>query len=140
MSLTFNEKLQTYNRKEFKKVGNWKKIRALVNYSKAISNVDIWEELEFAIRSFLKGFLWESQEMLLDEILAHYRIDYTQWWEEGAWKRMQLKNGVKRGIRGNQYEIWFEELEQKRIQDRSKRPLYSKLDAYKTLYQEKSAC
>lgn len=61
MSETFEDKIKVYKEKSPNHLQNWKKIKALENFSKAQEDVKIWEELEFLVRVYNKGFLWPSQ-------------------------------------------------------------------------------
>ena len=131
MSDSFEDKIKTYKEKSPKHLQNWKKIKALENFAKAQDDVDIWEELEFLVRMYLKGWLWPSQEQLLDDMLAHYKIDYTKWAVKDAWVKMHHINGVKQKNGSQQLEIWMDSIERDLVAYRSKLPIYSKLERHK---------
>lgn len=134
MPETFEDKIKTYNENSPNHLQNWKKIRALVNFSKTVESFPEWEALEFIIRYFFKGFLWLSQEMLLNDILNHYKIDYTQWAVKNAWVKMQMINGFKCKRNSKQLEFPFLDLDKKIIEGREKLALYSKLERHKLLH------
>ena len=133
MSESFECKIKTYKEKSPKHLQNWKKIKAIENFSKAHEDVKVWEELELLVRFYLKGYLWPSQEQLLDDILAYYKIDYTKWAVKDGWVKMQLINGFKQKKQHQQLELWFGNLEKKLIESREKNPFYSKLERYKLI-------
>jgi len=133
MQESYEDKIKRYNEKTDGHLQNWKKIRALVNFSKTIDDFKEWEALEFIIRFYQKGYLWESQEKLLDELLAYYKIDYTKWAVKDGWVKMQMINGFKCKRSSQQLEFWFQDLEEKKIEARYKWPVYSKLERYKLL-------
>lgn len=130
-------RIRIYEEKKAPDLQNWKKLWALVNFSSTVEDFKEWEALEFIIRFYMKGFLWEEQERLLDRFLEHYQIDYTKWAVKDAWVKMQTINGLKRPLRGNQMELPFFDLDKKRIEDRAKRSLSSKLIPYKLYLREK---
>lgn len=133
MEASFEEKAKTYKEKFPNVLQNWKKIRALVNYSKAVKEREVWEELESIIRFYLKGYLWKSQEALLDEILAHYEIDYTKWAVKDGWVKMQMYQGQKCPMGSNQLEFPFFDLDKKILEGRLEMPYYSKIERYKLI-------
>lgn len=133
MSETFNDKIKVYKEKAPNHLQNWKKIKALQHYSMAQEDDSIWEELEFLVRVYNKGFLWPSQEQLLDDMLAHYKIDYTKWAVKDGWVKMQMYRGYKKKPNHEQLEFWFSDLEKKRVEARSKSPIYSKLARHKLI-------
>ena len=130
---TFEDKIKVYKDKSPNHLQNWKKIKALQNFSKSQEDVNIWEELEFLIRIYQKGFLWPSQEQLLDDMLAHYKIDYTKWAVKDAWVKMHLFRGFKQKNGSQQLELWFGDLDRKLIESRENSPIYSKLERYKLI-------
>ena len=132
MSENLQERIKLFKTKSPKHLQNWKKIKALENFSKAQDDINIWEELEFLVRVFRKGWLWPSQEQLLDDMLAHYNIDYTKWAVKDGWVKMQLINGYKIN-QHEQLEFWFPHLEEKKLEARYKMPIYSKLDRHKLI-------
>lgn len=133
MSESFEDKIKMYKANSPKHLQNWKKIKALENFSKAHEDVNVWEELEFLIRVFLKGYLWPSQEQLLDDMLSHYKIDYTKWAIKDGWVKMQLINGFKQKKQHQQLEMWFDGLERNRVNARYESPIYSKLIRHKQI-------
>lgn len=116
-----------------KHLQNWKKIKALENFSKAQDDINIWEELEFLVRVYRKGFLWPSQEQLLNDMLDHYKIDYTKWAVKDGWVKMQLFHGSMQKNGSQQLEFWFPHLEQTKVEARYKMPIYSKLERHKLI-------
>ena len=77
MQDNLESKIKTYNEKSFQHSQNWKKIHALINYSKAIDDFHEWEALEFIIRYFTKDYLDPAQESFLDYVLTKYGISTT---------------------------------------------------------------
>lgn len=126
-------KIKTYNEKSFQHAQNWKKIRALVNYSKAIDDFQEWEALEFIIRYFTKDYLDEAQESFLDYVLTKYGIEYDKWCYKTYWVKHQLQKKEKSQ---GQLEFFFPDLEQAQIEARSKMPLFSKLEPFKLFQTE----
>ena len=122
----FETKIKTYNEKSFKHAQNWKKIRALVNYSQVIDDFKEWEALEFIIRYFEKDYLDEAQESFLDYVLTKYGIEYDKWCYKSYWVKKQMK---AKNI--SQLEFFFPDLEKAQIEARSKMPLFSKLEPFK---------
>lgn len=139
MSESFEDKIKSYKQKSPKHLQNWKKIKAIENFAKAHDDVNVWEELEFLIRIYRKGYLWEVQERLLDEMLAHYKIDYTKWAVKDGWVKMQLINGFKETAPHQQLEMWFDALERKKVDTRNNSPIYSKLIRHKLIHPRLSA-
>jgi len=123
-------KIKTYNEKSFQHAQNWKKIRALVNYSKTIDGFKEWEALEFIIRYFEKDYLDEPQESFLNYVLSKYGIDYDKWCYRTYWVKKQFKKAENEA----QMEFFFPDLEQAQLEARLKMPLFSKLVPFK-LYQ-----
>lgn len=132
MHESLEERIKLFKMKSPKHLQNWKKIKALENFSKAQDDVNIWEELEFLIRVFRKGWLWPSQEQLLNDMIDHYDIDYTKWAVKDGWVKMQLINGHKIN-KHEQLEFWFPQLEEKKMEARYKMPIYSKLERHKLI-------
>lgn len=130
MQDNLENKIQTYNEKSFQHAQNWKKIRALVNYSKAVEEFDEWEALEFIVRYFQRDYLDQVQESFLDYILMKYEVDYDKWCYKTHWVKKQFK---KSELSGNsvQLTIPFPDLEQAQIEARMKMPLFSKLERFK---------
>lgn len=118
-------KIKTYNEKSFQHAQNWKKIRALANYSKAIGDFAEWEALEFVIRYFQRDYLDSAQEAFLDYVLAKYGVDYDKWCYKTYWVKKQLKKEE------SQLEFFFPDLEKAQIEARSKMPLFSKIERFK---------
>jgi hypothetical protein len=125
MQDNLESKIKTYNEKSFQHAQNWKKIRALVNYSKAIGDFAEWEALEFVIRYFSKDYLDEAQESFLDYVLTKYGVEYDKWCYQTQWVKKQLKKEE------SQMEFFFPDLEKAQIEARSKMPLFSKLERFK---------
>ena len=137
MEGSFESKIKTYNEKAFDHRQNWKKIRALVNFSQTLKKFDEWNALEFIIRYFAKGFLRPKQQELLDDTLNLYGIDYTLWCIKTPWVKNQIAACQEKGVqKAQQLYMWFPELEKKREEDRLKMPLYSKLEKYKQIQLE----
>lgn len=132
MHESFDDKIKRFKMMSPKHLQNWKKIKALENFSKAQEDINIWEELEFLVRVYRKGFLWPSQEQLLNDMLDHYKIDYTKWAVKDGWVKMQLINGHKINPH-QQLEFWFPHLEQTKVEARYKMPIYSKLERHKLI-------
>jgi hypothetical protein len=124
-------KIKTYNEKSFQHAQNWKKIRALVNYSKAIGDFAEWEALEFVIRYFQRDYLDQAQESFLDYVLAKYGVQYDKWCYQTPWVKKQIKKEE------SQMEFFFADLEKAQIEARSKMPLFSKLERFK-LYESEA--
>ena len=120
-------KVKTYNEKSFQHAQNWKKIRALVNYSKTVDEFKEWEALEFIIRYFEKDYLDEPQESFLDYILMKYEIEYDKWCYRTYWVKKQIKKTETEA----QLQFFFPDLEKSQIEARSKMPLFSKLERFK---------
>ncbi len=131
MQDNLESKIKTYNERSFQHAQNWKKIRALVNYSKAIDDFKEWEALEFVIRYFEKDYLDSAQESFLDYVLTKYGIEYDKWCYQTYWVKKQLKKSEA------QMEFFFPDLEQAQIEARSKMPLFSKIEPFK-LYQNEA--
>jgi hypothetical protein len=127
-------KIKTYNEKSFQHSQNWKKIRALVNYSKTIDDFEEWEALEFIIRHFNKCYLDGPQEAFLDYILMKYNIHYDQWCYKTHWVERQFLK--KREKETGQLELPFLDLEEKRHEAWKKMPIYSKLERHKLIQEE----
>ena len=127
MQDNLESKIKTYNERSFQHAQNWKKIRALINYSKAIDSFAEWEALEFIIRYFNKDYLDEAQEAFLDYVLMKYGIEYDKWCYQTPWVKKQLKAENKT----TQFEFFFPDLEKSQIEARSKMPLFSKLERFK---------
>jgi hypothetical protein len=132
VSQSFEDQINVFKIKSPKHLQNWKKIKALENFSKSQDDINIWEELEFLVRVYKKGWLWPSQEQLLDDMITHYKIDYTKWAIKDGWVKMQLINGFKVN-KHEQLEFWFPQLEQKKLEARYKMPIYSKLERHKLI-------
>jgi hypothetical protein len=128
MQDNLESKIKTYNEKSFQHAQNWKKIRALVNYSKAIDDFKEWEALEFIIRYFEKDYLNAAQESFLDYVLSEYGIEYDKWCYRTHWVQKQTKKSHDAYA---QIEMMFPELEKAKIEARSKMPLFSKLEPFK---------
>ena len=135
MECNLETQINTYKEKSENHGQNWKKIQALVNFSKTIDDFEDWEALEFIIRHFMKAYLDVHQEVFLDYVLEKYDIEYDKWCYKTHWVKKQMKK-----FTGNcgQLTFKFPDLEQKKIQARSKMPLFSKLEPYK-LYQPRLA-
>ena len=127
MEDNLESKIKTYNERSFQHAQNWKKIRALVNYSKVIDSFDEWEALEFVIRYFNRDYLDEAQEAFLDYVLVKYGIEYDKWCYQTHWVKKQLKPEKS----DTQLEFYFPDLEKAQIEARSKMPLFSKLERFK---------
>lgn len=127
MQGNLESKIKTYNEKSFQHAQNWKKIRALVNYAKAIDDFAEWEALEFVIRYFNRDYLDDAQESFLDYVLMKYGIEYDKWCYETSWVKKQLKAEKSEA----QLEFFFPDLEKAQIEARSKMPLFSKLERFK---------
>ena len=125
MQDNLESKIKTYNERSFQHAQNWKKIRALANYSKTIDDFQEWEALEFVIRYFEKDYLDEAQESFLNYVLSKYGIEYDKWCYKTYWVKKQLKQEE------NQLEFFFPDLEKAQIEARSKMPLFSKLEPFK---------
>ena len=125
---------KTFNERSANHSQNWKKIRALVNYSKTIDDFDEWEALEFIIRYFTKSYLDTAQEVFLDYVLAKYDLEYDKWCYKTHWvKRQFLK---KSEIESGQLTFFFPDLERKQLEARSKMPIYSMLERHKLIHKE----
>src|ERR1700691_649639 len=96
MQSNLETKIKTYNERSFKHSQNWKKIRALVNYSRAIDDFREWEALEFVIRYFEKDYLDEAQESFLDYVLEKYGIEYYKWCYKTYWVKAKQTQATKR--------------------------------------------
>lgn len=118
-------KIKTFNERSFQHAQNWKKIRALVNYSKAIGDFSEWEALEFIIRYFQKDYLDDAQESFLDYVLMKYAVEYDKWCYQTHWVKKQIKK------QESQMEFFFPNLEKAQIEARSKMPLFSKIERFK---------
>jgi len=123
-------KIKTYNEKSFQHAQNWKKIRALVNYSKTVEEFNEWEALEFIVRYFERDYLDQAQESFLDYILMKYGIEYDKWCYRTCWVRKQMKKSE------GQLKFFFPDLEKSEIEARSKMPLFSKLERFKIYNRE----
>ena len=139
MKESFEDKIKTYKEKSPKHLQNWKKIKAIENFAKANEDTNIWEELEFLVRIYRKGYLWPSQEQLLEDMLDHYKIDYTKWAVKDGWVKMQLFKGFKHNPQHQQLELWFGNLERKKVDARNNSPIYSKLIRHKLIHPRLSA-
>jgi hypothetical protein len=128
MQDNLESKIKTYNEKSFQHAQNWKKIHALVNYSKAIDDFQEWEALEFIIRYFAKDYLDQAQESFLDYVLMKYGIEYDKWCYRTHWVQKQTK---KSHDQYSQIEIPFPDLDKAHIEARSKMPLFSKIEHFK---------
>lgn len=128
MQDNLESKIKTYNEKSFQHAQNWKKIRALVNYSKAIDDFKEWEALEFIIRYFEKDYLDQAQESFLDYVLMKYGIEYDKWCYQTHWVKAKQKLAAKTPA---QMEFLFPDLEKAQIEARSKMPLFSKIERFK---------
>ena len=131
MQDNLESKIKTYNERSFQHAQNWKKIRALVNYSKTIDDFQEWEALEFIIRYFEKDYLDDAQESFLNYVLSKYGIDYDKWCYKTYWVKKQLKKPEA------QLEFFFPDLVKAQIEARSKMPLFSKIERFK-LYQNEA--
>jgi hypothetical protein len=125
MQDNLENKMQTYNEKCFQHAQNWKKIRALVNYSKTIEEFKEWEALEFIVRYFERDYLDQAQESFLDYILMKHDIEYDKWCYRTYWVKKQMKKCE------GQLKFFFPDLEKEKIEARSKMPLFSKLERFK---------
>lgn len=128
MQDNLESKIKTYNERSFQHAQNWKKIRALVNYSKTIDDFQEWEALEFVIRYFEKDYLDGAQESFLDYVLSKYGIDYDKWCYKTYWVKSKQKLATKSPA---QMEFFFPDLEKAQIEARSKMPLFSKIERFK---------
>jgi hypothetical protein len=133
MQDNLESKIKTYNERSFQHAQNWKKIRALVNYSKTIDGFKEWEALEFIIRYFEKDYLDEAQESFLDYVLSKYGIEYDKWCYRTYWVKKQIKKAENEA----QLEFFFPDLEKSELEARMKMPLFSKLIPFK-LYQNEA--
>lgn len=130
MQDNLENKIQTYNEKSFQHAQNWKKIRALVNYSKTVVDFDAWEALEFVVRYFNSSYLKPYQETLLDAILDDYGIEYDKWcYKDSPWVQKQFIKAKEK--EGGQLELPFVDLEKRRYDSWKKMPLHSKLERFK---------
>jgi hypothetical protein len=134
MQGNLESKIKTYNERSFQHAQNWKKIRALVNYSKTIDDFDEWEALEFIIRYFNRSYLDSEQESFLDYVLEKYAIEYDKWCYKTHWVRHQFLRKAEKDH--GQLHFFFPDLERQQIEARSKMPLYSKLEAHKLIQRE----
>lgn len=139
MTDRFEDKVKVYKHKSPKHLQNWKKIRALDNFAKAHPDIKIFEELEMVMRFYLKGWLWESQEKLLDDLLEHYKVDYTKWAVKDNWIKGLISRVSIKGNHDKQLEFWFPELEREQIDAREKMSIYSKLERHKLIEPRMSA-
>lgn len=128
MKDNLESKIKTYNERSFQHAQNWKKIQALVNYSKAIDDFQEWEALEFIIRYFTKDYLDQAQESFLDYVLTKYGIEYDKWCYKTCWVQKQTRKSHDEYA---QIEIPFPDLEKSQIEARSKMPLFSKIERFK---------
>ena len=128
MEDNLESKIKTYNERSFQHAQNWKKIRALVNYSKVIDSFDEWEALEFVIRYFNRDYLDDAQEAFLDYVLTKYGIEYDKWCYQTHWVKSKQKIATKAPA---QMEFFFPDLEKAQIEARSKMPLFSKIERFK---------
>lgn len=134
MQDNLESKIKTYNERSFQHSQNWKKIRALVNFSKTIDDFDDWEALEFIIRYFIKSYLDPVQEAFLDYVLMKYEVEYDKWCYKTHWVQGQfMKKSEKES---GQLEFFFPDLERQQIEARSKMPMYSKLERHKLIHRE----
>lgn len=131
MAESFEDQIKTFNEKSPGHLQNWKKIWALANYGKTLEDYEEWECLEFIIRYFKKGFLWEELERVLDKLIEKYNIDYTKWAVRDGWVKMQEVNGYKIKPGCSQMELPFFDLDKKRIETREQFPLWSKIKRHK---------
>jgi hypothetical protein len=130
MQDNLESKIKTYNEKSFQHAQNWKKIHALVNYSKTIRDFDAWEALEFVIRYFERSYLKPYQEALLDAILDDYGIQYDKWcYKDHPWVLKQFNKAREK--EGGQLELPFIDLEKKRYESWKEMPLFSKIERFK---------
>ena len=113
---------------------NWKKIQALVNFSKTIDDFEEWEALEFIIRYFQKGYLDDHQENFLDYVILKYNVDYDKWCYKTYWVKRKIKETAKASAQ--QLTFFFPDLEKRKIEARAKMPLFSKLERFKLISQE----
>jgi hypothetical protein len=127
-------KIKTYNQNSWKHSQNWKKIQALVNYSKTIEDFAEWEALEFIIRYFTKSYLDDHQEAFLDYVLMKYNIEYDKWCYKTHWVQKQFLK--KAEIESGQLTFFFPDLEAKQLEARSKMPIYSMLERHKLIHKE----
>jgi hypothetical protein len=135
MQDNLESKIKTYNEKSEKHAQNWKKIRALVNYSKTIKDFDAWNALEFIIRYFERSYLKPYQETLLDAILDDYGIEYDKWcYKDSSWVQKQFLK--TRETQRGQLELPFPDLEKRRYESWKKSPVYSKLESHKLIFRE----
>ena len=135
MEDNLENKIKNYNQNSEKHSQNWKKIRALVNYSKTIRDFDAWEALEFVIRYFQRSYLKPYQEVLLDAILDDYGIEYDKWcYKDHPWVQKQFIKAREK--EEGQLELPFVDLEKRRYESWKKMPLYSKLERHKLLIRE----
>lgn len=131
MKEILEDQIKTFNEKKNSHTQNWKKIRALVNFSKTVENFNEWNALEFIISYFAKGFLDPEQEAFLDYILRKYKLDYTKWCYKTLWVKNQI--AARKPKQVDQLHFWFQGYEEKKYEDRLKFPLYSKLERHKQI-------
>ncbi len=130
MTQDLETQIKLYNKNSENHSQNWKKIQALVNFSKTIEDFEEWEALEFVVRYFFKSYLDAHQEAFLDYVLAKYDIEYDKWCYKTYWVKKQFKKKLPGEI--GQFTFKFPDLEKKKLEARSKMPLFSKLEPYKT--------
>lgn len=135
MQDNFEQKLKGSTEKFLNHNQNWKKIRALVNFSKTLDDFEEWNALEFIVRYFIKGFLDPEQEQFLDYVIRKYAIDYLQWCHLTLWVKNQISS-KEPPKPAQQLYFWFPDYESKKISDRFKYPVYSKLERYKQIQLE----
>jgi hypothetical protein len=130
MQSDLESQIKLYNEKSSQHAQNWKKINALVNFSKTIDDFKEWEALEFIVRYFFRNYLDQEQEAFLDYVLAKYEIEYDKWCYKTYWVKKQFR-GVMQKKKDQQLKFMFPDLEQKQLEARSKMPLFSKLENHK---------
>lgn len=136
MQDNFESLLKNYKEKNPKHCQNWKKIRALVNFSKTIDDFEEWKALEFIVHFFHKGFLDDEEAKFLEHVLKKYNIDYTQWCTLTPWVKNQIAARKASQNQPQQLYFWFPDYESKKISDRFKYPVYSNLERYKQIQLE----
>lgn len=132
--------IKTYNEKSPNHSQNWKKIRALVNYSRTLYDMREWEALEYLIRYFSSHFLDEEDEVFLNKVLKRYNIEHLEWCYLTPWVKNRIASAGKKKYSPQQLHMWFPELELNKVEARSKTPLCSKLERHRINYPRKSAC
>lgn len=139
MAENLESAINTYNEKKTNHLQNWKKIKALVNYSRTLCDMREWEALEYLVRYFSTHFLSDDDENFLNSILKRYNIDHLDWCYLTPWVKNRIAGAGKLRYSPQQLHMWFPELEIKKFEDRSKSPIYSKLERHKLIHPRKCA-